>query len=528
MSSNSRTSTRVQLVQHTAMADLNNTRCFDPITNLPGDLVALLLSFADVRFLLDVAELVNHAWRDAIDGGLPAIWRDIWLESKSCTGALWTGIIRKSRGRTVSLRGFNAFDVPAQGLQLITTLQGLRVLDVVLSRESDGEFLSRLPLLEELSVKTGPTEKLPVSFSGRPVGAHIAFPPLQHLKSLRCNTLRMVQGLHNLHSVTNLELQSVNAIYSQEPWPVSIRSIKIRDHGSPDIRTMGAIRALPHLTELNTDWTFAQTTFPLLSADKVTSLPALGKHSYLSGFTTLESLTSANSIDVSIVSSSIWSMRNLRKIKWYSETTTDEDLRRLVQLTRLQHVSFSASTALTRQGFHHLGNLPNPTTIEFECSLPLSDQSIYSRIDACANLRELAIFHRCEEYVMSLPDAQAIARLHHLETLTLVATLDEKGQCFEQLCTLRSLRVLRIQCTFCAVEVTKTAMSALSSMTALQDFDVYPIYDDLIDDVADCLVQIPTLRRVTMGINGEPYEDIDSADIYARLRAALPRLEYAV
>lgn len=71
----------------------------DPVAILPGDLVALCLSFLDVNTLLGVAQFVNHAWRDALDGGLPAVWHDVYVD-KAVTVAQLADIVSRCHDRT--------------------------------------------------------------------------------------------------------------------------------------------------------------------------------------------------------------------------------------------------------------------------------------------------------------------------------------------------------------------------------------------------------------------------------------------
>lgn len=141
-----------------------------PIAELPGDVVAICLSFLDTRTLLRAAQFVSRAWRDAIGGGLPAVWHDVCVHGDVSDGQM-AEIARQSCGNTMS---FSA-SVPAHSLRHLCWFSNLRLLHIELqsiSRSSSiSVMLSRFPLLEELSVR---------NFSD------VVFPPLIHLKTVQC------------------------------------------------------------------------------------------------------------------------------------------------------------------------------------------------------------------------------------------------------------------------------------------------------------------------------------------------------
>lgn len=178
----------------------------DPVTYLPGDVAALLLSFLSIRTLLCSAQLVNHAWQEAIDGGLPAVWFNVRLGYKISDTAL-SVVAQKSRGQ---VRELEVARMTSRGLSTLPSFSDLRVLSITASyffiywyvqERPPSAILSSLPLLERFSIdyiRTGSIDQHKLE---------IAFPPMRFLQTVCCIECRIVKCLHNLPSLTKLQLE---------------------------------------------------------------------------------------------------------------------------------------------------------------------------------------------------------------------------------------------------------------------------------------------------------------------------------
>lgn len=475
-----------------AEAPVQSPWCFDPISDLPGDLAALCLTFVDVRSLLLAAQRVNHAWHHAIDGGLPAVWRGIHLggtmSGDNRHDPLVENAAQKSHGAIKTLRASLLYSrLSAQGVNHIRTLCNLRVLSLQLSACSIGPVLPYLPLLEDLSIACSDD---------------ITFPPLHFLNSVCCKHCQCVKGLHNLPSLTRLDVVWSD-LDAEDIWPASLREVSIFYHDQLVPQLIDRIAALQQPTEIATDWSFAkpynQTLFLLF--------PDPDQLSFLQAFTTLQRFTVAFVFPTHIVYEYLPSMMSIRELTLRHVSATAQDMQCLAQLASLQHLSL---TEIDRPAFSHVSRIPNLTSLHVSSCANVDD---YSSLGSCSKLREL--FIRDTGHTMPLAEFQALTRLEHIVSLKLIFYHIDASA----LSHLSAMRGLRELCVWSSNgRITYSSFASLPSLYLLEDICVYPILAENISDLVDCLVQMTRLRCICVGRTLTTHQE-------ARLRDALPRLE---
>lgn len=474
----------------------NSRRAFDPTVDLPGDLTAICLSFVGVRTLLVSAQRVNRAWRDAINGGLPAVWRDVQLDDPA---AMMPQVVQKSHGGIRSLRIVSVTLTSA--VNHIRSFSTLRVLDIGIPLRAECTISPVLPsllLLEDLSVRNS---------------RGIIFPPLQFLKSVRVNACKMVQGLHNLHALTKLDVRTCS-VDNEGAWPTSLREVSIFTHPvqARNPRIVERIAALQHLVLLATDWSFAAVDFSF----NTVFIPPYDQLSFLPGFTSLQQLAvrfSYNNPLQQAVFNQLGAMTFLRELKLEEVVQTGQCMQCLAQLTNLHSLTLSDLHTLTTEGIRHVSALPNLTRLAINVCVSIND---YSFVGLCTQLRELKLFHR--HHQLSLAEVLAISRLQHVTKLDLAAQLANPAL-FSHFLTMCSLRHLHMWYWDDSDNpASPAAFSSLPNLTRLESISIFPIEKDSISKMVDYLVQMPTLRSIALPTK-LGVEDT------ARLRAALPRLE---
>lgn len=461
---------------------------FDPVLDLPEDLAAHCLSFLDARSLLITVWRVNHAWRDAIDGGLPAVWRDMSLREQLSAAQL-AEVARRSHGRIFLLDG----QVLEDGMQVIHSFSGLRVLRTSTPPNSGcsvSPVLSCFPLLEALTVNH---ETVPV-----------VIPPLQALKAIRCSRCHSINGLHNLPALTKLDINAT-ALQEGDAWPASLRDVVIRNYPKYDPGVVDRIAALQQPVSIDSDWWFVWSDIHSLPPDNL---------SFLASFSTLQRLVTDlphRFISPFFSYLSAMATSSLRELDIRSGAITDERLQRLSSLTNLQTVSLHCSGEMTSEGLRHVCELPALTSLCLNCCSSVTD---YSHVGRCSHLRELRITHH------SCVDVRAVTQLQHLENLELCFH-DIPHDLIRDLCTMSSLRHLSVCGIYCEPSMPATVFASLPTLTALESIRVPQVHPvGQLVELVDYLVGIPMLRRIELHEENK----VDAQD-EARLREALPRLE---
>lgn len=481
--------------------------CFDPVASLPGDIAAICLSYVGVHSLLGAAQHVNHAWRDAIDGGLPAVWHRVCLGRFKLTEEQLAVIANKSHGNILSLtqpRGSSplyGFEITAYGFSHFCSSSSLRVLVIEnLGFKSDATpELSCFPLLEEVSFRRA---------------RNIAFPPLQFLKSVRCVRCGAVQGLRNLPALTKLVLRHI-FWEVDDVWPASLREVTIYHFPSKHPQLLTSISSLQQPVQLETDWSFARMRNDMLS-------PRYEEPAFLPGFTTLQRFSLKLNLFAHtphFVFKHLSAMTFLRELKLASFTCPDPDLQCLVEFRNLQRLTLSHLNGLSSSN----RALCNLALISSLTSLSITECfSDYSRVGMCIQLRELTI---CSyDHRLSLMEAQAVSKMQ-LEKLKLYVPLKDPST-FSYFCTMHYLRELYLWASYNDSCIPASAFASLPNLSRLERFDVSKIGD--IAELVNCLVQMPRLRfiRALSMMAGDEHR-LSEKD-KARLRNALPKLEVLV
>lgn len=481
----------------------NNTAsqsCFDPVAALPGDLAALCLSYVESDDLLKHAQRVSRAWRDAIDGGLPAVWFHGVHLTSTATDAQLAEVVRKSHGamRTLTLQGIANLTV--QGLDIIRSLSDLRHLGIGFGHAPHpfATFQPSFPLLEDLYI----------SYADEHDRVEIEFPPLMHLKSVWLMGCK-VKGVHNLSSLTKLDcIACAVDVDAEETWPASLRDVGMHQVVA-NPRVLDRIAAIPQLVAISTDWSFAA---------------ANAQHdplSFLSGFTLQRLFVTcvAHRFPLDPLFNILSLMTSLRElnITVFLGIVTGEHLESVAQLTNLRELTITTARDDSFYRFpDHCLQIVSPILPQLH-GLALSCEQIsdYSLIASCSQLRRLRIVR--PGHTLSLAEVQAISQLQHLESLDLDAGFADINH-FSHLCALRSLRNLDFNG---GAVIPATAFSGLPALCYLEAICIYSIKDEDLPRLVGCLVQMPKLRSVVTNYTNTAL----SAEDEQMLRDALPRLE---
>lgn len=472
----------------------NLMSAFDPVACLPGDLAAICLSFLDFRTLLGAAQFVSHAWRDAIDGGLPAVWHKLCVDGYLKDEKL-AGIIQKSRGRIQEFH-MHCFSSTRGCVYLIRMLSNLRSLHIAARHI----LLSPLPLLEDLSI------------DGRDhCDTDVVLPVMPSLKTVCVKWCKSVNGLHNLPVLSSLYVES-SKIAAEEPWPASLREITIYSHHCVNPRVLERIASLQQLTKLVTDWSFCN------NYRRSMLTPPYDQLSFLSTLKSFQHLavTFTRNIPFSALSNHFAAMASIRQLSFQFATITDEDLRSTCRISTLQVLKFrnlESPSIITSQGLQHLSSLPSLTKLTLHTYDSGSSITDYAAVGSCTQLRSLRIDGRFHH--LSLNEIQVISSLPHLEKLRLCVRIDPDH--FKVLCTVRSLRELNMHMVNVDMKhIHVRYLSALPSLSALETLIMHYVIDA--SKLVDYMVQMPTLRHIRTPAQL-------CAEDEARLREALPRLE---
>lgn len=469
---------------------------FDPVLDVPKELADLCLSFLGVHSLLNDAQRVSHAWKDAVDGGLPTIWHHVLLrrlKDVPLADAQFAIVAQKSHGRIQSLKAESAYRISTQGLQHLRTCPNLRVLDIQLLPNvgcAISPVLPFLPLLEELVVWHSET---------------VILPPLQFLGTLRCNGCKVVQGLRNVPALTKLEFQFYSCLAdADDDWPTGLREVAINSYPVFHPVIVHRIAAMQQLIRLDTDWSFAhQPEHTLFS-------PPHNQLSFLQRITTLQHFSFSGSMQMAMhafpfqaVFNHLGAMLSLRELELAHVRTDDQDLQCLAHLTSLESLRLYGLNTLTRvPPLHNLKRL---------CIRWCTSIQDYSSISVCSQLRELTIFPNAMGRHSGL--VQAVTQLHYLEMFKWMHK--DHDDMLAHLCNMRSLRALVVRKDY-GLPIPASAFASLPNLTLLEKVCVAPVQNT--SELVDCLVQMPRLKNIRFVCG----RDIEIED---RLRNALPRLE---
>lgn len=494
------------------MADEQSMHRFDPIADMPGDLVALWLSFVDIPSRLGIAQFVSHAWREAIGGDMPAVWHDVCCERR-LNNSQMVDVVCKSRGHIRKLR-LHVIASP-ECLPVIQSLRDLRVLHISFIRHHPlfAAVMPSLTLLNELSVDGAAC--LPAGPLLDRISVDI--PTLPVLHTLRCTSCGRISGLHNLPSLTTLDVQRCDTITVDAgvAWPASLRQVTIFNHRACDFRVLERIAALHHPTLLETDWSFAyflNETFRR-PGDQ---LAFLGGFSTLQRFTVLRDSVSPL-LPTDDLIECIGAMVSLRELTLMDICMRDKHLRLLTQLTNLQNVTISGYHQLTDEGVRILCAIPNITGLSIEYWRATS----FVDIRQCKQLKTLRIRQNLPRHsCLSEASLLSIVQLTQLEKLELQACFERPNNILLSLREMPRVRDLFVK-DLGVDGIDARSFSALLTMSSLQTLRIDPIRKDDLPLLVDCLVQMPSLRHIYIaGCDLEPTPQIEQS-----LRDTLPRLE---
>lgn len=434
--------------------------CYDFVTQLPEVLAASCLSFLDVNSLLGAAQLVNHAWHHAINGGLPAVWHCVHVRGDALTDSCLQDVANN-------------------------------IMSLQMSHCSISPILPHLPFLEDLNVYQSDG---------------VIFPPLRFLRKVRCAKCHAVSGLHNLPSLTSLELSSCT-VDKDDVWPGGIRKVVIHFYRQLEPVIFDRIFSLPQLRHLDTDWTFASEIF---NSNNTLFTPPYDQLSFLPRITTLQHLTLTRLSPLSILPlqpffDHICSLTSLRQLKLDHINAIDQDLHSLCQLPNLRAVTLCFTPQITNQGLQNVCAIPNLTKLCISHCPCITD---FSCVGQCSMLKVLILRRNLS---LSLVEVQAITRLQHLRKLVASVILRDP-LIFSHFCSMVSLRELASDDHD---KLPASAYANLPSLTRLESIRVSPVDHH---DMVDCLVRMPSLRRICLRYKLNKQEE-------ARLRDSLPRLE---
>lgn len=509
--------------------------CFDPVSDLHADVATICLSFLDVRSLLGVAQHVNHAWRNAIRGGLRALWRDVCLQGIVMDDARLSVLIQRIHD-TVSLVGFDQYTSNANSnwyhylssslanylVAPFPYLLSLRVLEVKLPHPGFADLLlRRTPLLEQLSLSFATDISLP----------DLTLPPLLSLTSLQCRNVSVLKGMHqrNLPSLSKLTLSDCSVDDASESWPITLREISIFQHREYNPQVLERIASLQQLESIQTDWSFVYA--PHASPPITLFTSPYNQLSFLSTFSTLQQLSfvSCSSFQLrfpyKVVINSLCGLSSLRKLELITKeydyaSREDLDLICIAQLTRLEELTINhARRALDNDVFRSICTLPNLAILSLENCESITD---HTPIAMCSSLRHLTINHSDDIscHKLSLKEIAAISRLQQLETLHLRCGLFFSGYlCF--FCKmLHNLRDLYLFSSGAGQGYHESDFDDLPALPLLESLciEVTSWRDLRFDRLLQTIVKIPSLKRVG-------FPALLSEEEEARMREALPRLE---
>lgn len=483
--------------KQTICYDRNSFR-FDPVSDLPGELSSMCLSFLDVCSLLYTVRDVNNAWCNAIDGGLPALWRDVRVFEhtlfddtdlkemvRSSRGAIHTLVLRPTLYSGISTRRLKA---------AFRSLRDLRVLSIgpgafhigPRDHRTFGQILSHIPLLEQLSID-----------------AHnhlIMFPPLPFLTSLTCRCCSSLKGLHNLPSLTRLDMGHCY-VKANDAWPHTLVDIFIFDHKEFEPRLLDRIASLHQPTSIQTDWSFAHKP-PHNTLFK----PPYDQLAFLSSFSTLRRLTvvspdsgssdinhasTTGTISPDVIFNVLGSVTSLVSLELNIENATDQHLRCVSLRSNLQELSLTFTPFLTNATLRLIcTSLPSLTKLFLQECHHITD---FSYINMCSSLQELHIDHlsRCPA---SLKQLRQITSLPKLVSLSLRICVFEKYDAFSYICDIPNIR-----------EITLSFHDAFTVPVIM--VEIWPFLlptcigsrlNRLRQRLFECLAHMPTLTHVSL------------------------------